>query len=63
MIQNYWKESLFPKGTLYYFVSCYIVGVEVGVGGGGRMSNTFGVYVKRLKNSVEILLFFHFVLS
>ena len=53
MIQNYWKEKFFPKGTFYY-LDCYLVGVAVGVGGGGRMSNTFGVYVKGLRSSVEV---------
>lgn len=61
MIQNYCKESLFPKGTLYCFLDCYIVGVAVGVGGGGRMSNTFGAYVKGFKSSVEMLHIFHFM--
>ena len=60
MIQNYWKESFSPKGTLYYFLDCYSVAVAVGVWGGSRMSNTFEVYVKGLKSSVEMLHFFPF---
>lgn len=62
MVQNYCKESLFPKGTLYYFLDCYIVGVAMGVRGGGRMSNTFRAYVKGLKTQWKCYIFFFSIL-